>query len=94
MNYIQPASALACLQELLPASVMDYKLAWNPTGMARYLWSVLIARALPTNVQSEQKAEYHYLTLYFIYLYLVSAGLLQTTKHSCNWNILSKAYLQ
>lgn len=44
MNYIQPRSALACLQELLPASVMDYKLAWNPTGMARYLCSVLVAQ--------------------------------------------------
>lgn len=69
-------SALACLQELLPASVMDYKLAWIPTGMARYLCSVLIAQALPTNVQSEQKSEYHYLPLYFIYLYLARAGLL------------------
>lgn len=94
MNYIQPRSALACLQELLPASVMDYKLAWNPTGMARYLCSVLIAQTFRTNVQSEQKLDYHYLSLYFIYLYLASAGVLQTTEHSCSWNIVSKAYLQ
>lgn len=69
MNYIQPRSALAHLQELLPASVMDYKLAWNPTGMARYLCRVVIAWTLPANVQSEQKSEYHYLPLCFIYLY-------------------------
>lgn len=79
MNYIPPRSALACLQELLPASVMDYKLAWNPTGMAKYLCSVLIAQTLPTNVQSEQKSEYHYLPLYFIYLYVARAGISQTT---------------